>query len=196
MADYVSLPSEVRGLMDQTLILVDPGDRWLGYAQRSVCHEGDGKLHRAIAAILFDAEGHILLQKRKASLWDGYWDVTGATHPLHLESHDESYEEAAERCIVTEWGIQTPLRRELSFTYFARFAEYCENEYCVVLTGQYDGTPAYNHEHAYDLRWVDPATCLQEMQREPQRFTPWAHHTMRGVASTRPGLDQSASREW
>ena len=166
--------------MDQTLIVVDPSDHRLGYAQRSACHEGDGILHRAIVAILFDVNGLVLLQKRRASLWDGFWDVTGATHPLHLESHDESYEEAAQRCIEAEWGISTTLKREHSFTYFARFAEYCENEYCVVLAGRFEGTPAHNLEHAYDQRWVDPETCLREMRQEPDRFTPWAHHTMSG----------------
>lgn len=172
--------------MDQTLILVDPEDRWLGYAPRAACHQGDGKLHRAIAALLFNRKGQILLQERKSSLWDGYWDVTGATHPLHVGDHrDESYEEAAERCVITEWGIRIPLQRAFAFTYFSRFAEYCENEYCVLLTGLHDGRPECNPDYAYNLRWIDFAACLQEMHREPERFTPWAHLAIRGLADRR-----------
>lgn len=179
--------------MDQTLILVDPSDLWLGYAQRSVCHLGDGRLHRAIVAVLYDNEGKVLLQKRKASLWDGFWDVTGATHPLHLATHDESYEEAAERCIVSEWGVRTSLRRDGAFTYFARFEGSCENEYCVVLTGQCEKTPEINRDHAYDLRWVDLATCREEMNRDPLKFTPWAHHTLRQVTGVTTGLNSSVA---
>jgi isopentenyl-diphosphate delta-isomerase len=173
--------------VEQTLIVVDREDRWLGYLERSACHHGDGKLHRAIAALLFDSEGNILLQKRKSFLWDGYWDISGATHLLHLETHDESYEEAAERCVTTEWSIRTPLRRAFAFTYFARFAEYCENEYCVVLTGRHHGKLAYNAGYAYDYRWTDVAACHQEMREAPERFTPWAHQAMRGLRGYRGG---------
>jgi len=171
--------------VDQTLILVDAEDRLLGYAERAGCHQGDGKLHRAIAALLFNPQGQILLQERKSSLWDGYWDITGATHPLHVGDRDESYEEAAERCVVTEWGIRIPLQRAFAFTYFSRFAEYCENEYCVLLTGIHDGPLECNSDYAYSLRWIDFATCLQEMDRGPERFTPWAHLAIRGLADRR-----------
>ena len=171
--------------VDQTLILVDPEDRWLGYGPRAVCHRGDGKLHRAIAVLLFNREGQVLLQERKSSLWDRYWDITGATHPLHLEDRDESYEEAAERCVVTEWGVRIPLQRAFAFTYFSRYGESCENEYCALLTGRYDGRLEGNSDYAYSLRWIDVAACLQEMHREPERFTPWAHLALGGLADRR-----------
>ena len=110
--------------MEQTLILVDEFDNFLGYAPKSECHLGEGRLHRAIAVLLFNSRREILLQKRKSKLWDGFWDITGATHVLHHSSvsHNESYEEAARRCLGSEWNIAvSSLDRIFGFTYFERF---------------------------------------------------------------------------
>lgn len=88
--------------MEQMLVVVDGSDRVLGYTPRSLCHAGSGRLHRAVLVLLYDGQRRLLLQKRKAELWDGYWDLAGATHPLHLATHDESYESAGQRMLREE----------------------------------------------------------------------------------------------
>jgi isopentenyldiphosphate isomerase len=83
-------------------MVVTPDDAFVGYASRDECHTGQGRLHRALVGILFNGRGQILLQKRKSHLWDNFWDITAATHPLHLPSGDESYEAAMRRCLQAE----------------------------------------------------------------------------------------------
>jgi isopentenyl-diphosphate delta-isomerase len=165
--------------MEQTLILVDQHDRQLGYAPRRDCHQGEGLLHRAIVVVLVDAAGRLLLQQRRSSLWDGYWDITGATHPLHLDDRDESYLEAAQRCLADEWAVvDAPLALVTAFQYFAPFGDHCEHEYCALLTGRWERPVRLNPAHGYAQRWLAPADCRAEMAAQPAQFTPWAHLTL------------------
>ena len=54
---------------------MDDEDRELGFASKQACHEGDGVLHRAFSAFLFNDAGELLLQQRSAlkPLWPLYW---------------------------------------------------------------------------------------------------------------------------
>ena len=158
----------------QTLILVDDDDKFLGYASREDCHHGDGLRHRAIAVILHNEKGEILLQKRRSSLWDGFWDLTGATHPLHLPERDETYEESGARFLHDEWNLETPLMNLFAFTYFERFGTNCENEYCALLVGEWNSEVHFNPEFAYDMCWENINTCLEKLREKPTRYTPWA----------------------
>ncbi len=137
-----------------------------------------------------DRDERILLQKRKSALWDGYWDITGATHPLHLAAQDETYEQAAKRCLAVEWGIRIPLRRAFAFTYFARQSEHCEREHCVLLLGTHAGPVQFNPDYAYDGRWVSLSACLEHLRREPGSFTPWAQLAIDGIVSKRMMVDE------
>jgi isopentenyl-diphosphate delta-isomerase type 1 len=161
-------------IQTQQLIVVDAADSFLGYASRADCHWAQGLLHRAIALLIVNDRSEVLLQKRRNHLWDGYWDITGATHPLHLPERDESYEEAAERCLLAEWGIHAELRPAFAFTYFATHGEECENELCCLLVGRYDGPIAHVPDHAYGSRWVSLADLAAEVRSAPESFTPWA----------------------
>lgn len=158
---------------DQKLILVDGQDRVIGFAPRDRCHRRWGHRHRAIAVLLFDDQGRALLQQRRAELWDGMWDLTGATHPLHLPEGDETYEAAADRCMRDEWSVVADLQPVLAFDYFARHGESCENEHCVLFVGRALGEPRLNPFHGYAMRWTDWSTCRDEIG-QADRFTPWA----------------------
>jgi isopentenyl-diphosphate Delta-isomerase len=158
---------------DQQLMVVDAADNLVGYASRAESHRGQGLLHRAIALALVNGKGEILLQRRRNRLWDGFWDVTGATHPLHHGERDESYLEAAQRCLLTEWGAQVEVEPAFSFTYFAQHGEECEHELCCLLVGRYDGPIRHLPDHAYGARWLALADLAAELDREPDTFTPW-----------------------
>ena len=160
--------------MEQMLILVDHSDEIVGYAPRSTCHRGTGKLHRAITVFLFNSQGEVLLQRRKSRLWDGHWDIAGATHPLHYPGHDESYAEAGARCLQTEWGVRTPLEHVVGFTYYARFHRSCESEYCVLLAGHQRGIVQMNPDYAYDLCWMNCQEFQRDIAEQPSLYTPWA----------------------
>ena len=174
--------------IEQTLIVVDRDDKVLEYARRSVCHTGQGRMHRAVLVMLYNAQGQVLLQHRKHALWNNYWDLTGATHPLRLGATSETYEEATARLLKVEWGVEAPVRRLLSFTYFAQFGEACENELCVLLAGRYDGPLAPNPEHALGHRWATLAECAADLRAGTPDYTPWARIAIDRLLAEPAGL--------
>lgn len=116
-------------------------------------------------------------------LWDGFWDLTGATHPLRLGDRDETTEEATHRCLWTEWGIDAPVEEVLSFVYFARQGGHCENEYCTLFLGEFQGQVALNPEHGYEYRWAAFADCLASVALNPEQYTPWATITLERLSA-------------
>jgi isopentenyl-diphosphate delta-isomerase len=171
--------------MAETLILVDEVNTTVGYAPRQECHAGDGHLHRAIAVVLVDRAQRILLQHRKSSLWDGFWDLTGATHTLYVNGREETSIEAANRCLRSEWDLEnfdTLLNVRFAFTYFERHGEFCENEYCFLLTGHYDGPVSPNPDRAHGFRWVELDKCKEEVAESSSAYTPWARIALSRLA--------------
>jgi isopentenyl-diphosphate Delta-isomerase len=161
--------------LEQTLILVDNDDRILGYAPRSVCHTGKGKRHRAFVIALYNNKRKLLLQRRKHDLFSKRWDLTGASHPLRLRSRNESYTEAAARCVKTEFGVSGISFRKIgAFNYFAPQGKKCENEHCAVIVGRYDGQVKANRKVAYGFRWATFSETLTEIRNKPESFVMWA----------------------
>ncbi len=160
--------------MEQTLIVVDDKDNILGYAPKSECHTGKGIRHRAFVVLLYGKDKKILLQHRKHKLFDKLWDLAGASHPLHTDGKDESYIEAASRCLKNEWGIDSMNLENIgAFNYFKEDEKNCENEYCALITGEYNGELKANPETAYGFRWIDLKQLLAEIYKKPEVFTPW-----------------------
>jgi isopentenyl-diphosphate delta-isomerase len=156
------------------LMVVTPNDDLLGYVPRGECHLGRGRLHRALAGVIVNDRGQILLQKRKSRLWDNYWDITAATHPLHRVDGDEPYAAAMERCLQVEWNVTVPMEAVLAFIYYAPHGQECENEYCMLMVGRYSGPVQPHPDHAYATHWLDFAECVADLARDPERYTPWA----------------------
>lgn len=159
---------------EQMLLLCDREGRVRGQAGRSSCHAGDGLLHLAVLVIVHDQDERLLLQHRRASLWDGYWDLAGATHPLHTGASTESVEEAARRCLQQEWGIQARCAVRGAFTYFARDGDHAEHEHCVILCARHEGPVSPHPDHAYAARWADRLEVEAQMRAQPEHWTPWA----------------------
>jgi isopentenyl-diphosphate delta-isomerase len=161
--------------MEQTLIVVDDKDNILGYAPRNECHTGKGKRHRAFVVLLYGKDKKILLQHRKHKLFDKRWDLAGASHPLHIDGKDENYIEAASRCLRNEWGIENVRLEKIgAFNYFKEDGKNCENEYCALIIGKYDGELKANAETAYGFRMVSLEQLLSEVEKRPETFTPWS----------------------
>jgi isopentenyl-diphosphate delta-isomerase len=168
--------SLVRGR--QSLIVVDKEDNFLEYANRSACHLDRHLRHRAVVLFIYNDQEKILLQKRNNELFSGLWDLAGATHPLHQDDRDESYEESVLRCLKDEWGISStalpsPMTRVMAFTYFESDGDQCENEYCVLFQGQYNGPLDPNPDHVDELKWVTWPELQSELEDTPEQFTPW-----------------------
>src|SRR3989344_4363604 len=151
---------------DQILLLVDENDQFSGeYARRKECHTEKGKHHRAFIVLLEDNKGKVLLQKRKHNLWYGYWDITATSHVLHSGNHDETYQKAADRALQLEMGIpHIALKNIGGFNYYASHKENCENEYCAVLTGTYNGLVKPNKSSVYQYKWIDKEEFIANCQ--------------------------------
>ena len=167
------------------MILVDDEDNFLGYAPRGECHTGKGKRHRAFVLMLYNKDKKILLQHRKHKLFDKLWDLTGASHPLHVDGTNESYLESASRCLKTEWRIEgIKLKVVGAFNYFSQYDEHCENEHCALIIGEYNGEVKINSDVAYDFRWVSLKQILSEVKKNPENFTPWLKDAIKLLNNT------------
>lgn len=173
-------------MAEQVLILVDKKDNPSGkYAKKSRCHQGKGLHHRAFTILIYNKKGEILLQKRKHQLWDNFWDLTN-NHNLHKEDgSDETYREATQRCLKREWGIKVPLKKMFGFNYFADYGDFCENEYCSVFVGEYDGEVHPNPEVIYECKWMPLETLLKDIKTYSEKYTPWAIKALQEVEKRR-----------
>ncbi len=161
----------------QTLLVCDERGDFKGqYVEREIAHTGAGVRHLAIAVLLWNGRGEVLLQKRKHRLFDGLWDVSGATHPLHRgDQPDETPEEATTRCLEVEYGLAGVPAEEIgAFNYYAQDQERCENEHCILFIARYDGEVTASDDVAYGCQWVPLAEMIGEVERHPERYTPWA----------------------
>ena len=169
---------------NQTLILVDRRDKSLGYESKEKCHTGLGKRHRAFVTLLFDDKNRILLQRRKHRLFDGFWDLTAISHPLYINGRNEVYQQASDRALKKEMGIgHVAVDKVGAFNYFAKDGKNCENEYCAVLTGEYSGKFKPNNKEVYKAKWVGYEDFIEDIAKNPSKFTPWAKETARILAS-------------
>lgn len=169
-------------MSDQIILVVDEDGKFNGeYIPKMVGHTGKGKRHLAITVLLYNKKGEVLLQRRKHKIFDNIWDLTGATHPLHLEGGDESLEEATWRCLREEWGIREigQIRVIGEFNYFAKNGKYCENEHCAVLLGKYDGPIKIDPGVAYEFKWEDWEFLLKDIEKNPKKYTPWANEGLK-----------------
>jgi len=161
--------------MSENLILVDDKDNLLGYASRQTCHTGRGRRHRAFVTLIFDENNRVLLHRRRHKLFDGLWDMTAISHPLRINGQNETYQKASDRALFKEMGIaHVPIEKISAFNYFARDGENCENEYCAILVGHYDGDIKPNKNEVYEIEQVAFENFIKDVEKNPQKYTPWA----------------------
>lgn len=166
-----------------TIIICDNFGNPTGeYVEKEIGHNGDGQHHLAITVLLINPQGQVLLQKRKHQRFDKLWDLTGATDLYHLEDgKDETFEEATLRCLKNEYGIKEVdnLKNLGGFNYFARWNQHSENEYCVLMVGEYEGEVKMNLEAGYEYKWVNKEDFFQDIEANPHNYTPWAKEAVK-----------------
>lgn len=161
--------------MEEILVLVDELDNIKGFDTKENCHLGNGKLHRGFVIFLFDENNRILIQKRSDQklIYNGFWDVSVASHPLKKQDKIETYEEAGKRRLGEELGIyeDVPLKRVLDYVYHAPFGKYSEKEFCVLLVGEYNGEIKPNPNEIADYKYLDIRDLNKEIKKSA--YTPW-----------------------
>ncbi len=162
-------------MVEQIIQAVDEHGAFEEYIPRSIGHTGEGRRHRAITALITNTKGELLLQKRKHRLFDNIWCFSADTHPLHMTDHDENVDQAARRALKEDFDIQGayPLANMGDFTYFAKYGEYCENEYCAMMVGEYNGAIQLNPEAGYEYTWMTRADFLTDFATNPVKYAPW-----------------------
>ncbi|MXX20232.1 MAG: isopentenyl-diphosphate Delta-isomerase [Cenarchaeum sp. SB0665_bin_23] len=151
------------------LILVDGNDTPLGFAEKVACHTGNGRLHRAFTALLFDEMGRLLLTRRSPTkmLWPNKWDGTVASHPYA----GDTFVSSAQRRIPEELGVHCSLDYIFKFEYHVSDGERgSENEICGTLIGTIHDTPNPAPSEISKTQFVLPS---QIDTSKPQEYCPW-----------------------
>lgn len=157
---------------DEMLVLVDGEDCATGFLDKAAAHDGEGILHRAFSLFIFNPQGQLLLQQRAADkrLWPGFWANSCCSHPRRGETMDE----AIQRRLREELGLECVLEFLFKFQYQARYGEAgSEHELCHVFAGRSATTPCVNAAEIAAVRWIAPTDLSAEIAAYPERFTPW-----------------------
>src|SRR3989338_3470242 len=159
---------------NQTILACDDNGKFLEYIPRMEGHLGHGKRHIGITIVLLNKKGQMLLQRRKHLVFDNIWCFTADTHPLHLGERDETNEEACVRCLDREYAIKKKINFNNygKFNYFGIYKQYCENENCFLMVGEYNGKFILNPEAGYEYKWVSKEDFLKDFEENPKKYAP------------------------
>ncbi len=150
--------------------MVDEKDNQIGTGEKLKAHQ-DSKLHRAFSIFIFNSKGELLLQKRAKSKYHsgGLWSNTCCSHPRP----DQDIKKEAKRRLMEEMGIDCNLKGVFNFIYKANLGTLTEHEFDHVFVGKFDGNPKPNKEEAEDWKWIDMDELRKEIDKNPEKYTPW-----------------------
>lgn len=158
-------------LMEEQVILVNEKDEPIGLMGKMEAHE-KGLLHRAFSVFVFNSKQEVLLQQRAACKYHSpnLWTNTCCSHPRAGETNQQ----AGERRLQEEMGLQVPLQEVFSFIYKAPFDNgLTEHEYDHVLIGYSDAQPQINPEEVASWKWLSLEAIKEDILQAPERYTAW-----------------------
>lgn len=156
---------------EERVVLVNERDEELGTMGKLEAHRL-GVLHRAFSVFLFDEKGRLLVHQRADGKYHspGLWTNTCCSHPRP----GESVLEAAQRRLIEEMGIDTPLEQKFSFVYKAKFENgLTEHELDHVLFGIWYGPAKPDPQEAQDWKYIPLDELDADMERYPEHYTIW-----------------------
>ena len=167
------------------VVLVDEQDNFVGTCEKMEAHR-KGFLHRAFSVFVFDTNRRLLLQQRALEKYHcgGLWSNTCCSHPYPAEE----VLAAATRRLQEELGFTTPLTKAFDFVYRAELENrLIEHEFDHVFIGTYEGPVAPNPSEVMGVEYVHLDALAQDMEAEPERFTPWFHIAFAKILSYKMG---------
>lgn len=153
------------------VVLVDTADCVMGIMEKLEAHQ-KGMLHRAVSVFIFNQKGEWLLQQRALNKYHspGLWSNTCCTHP----QPDESYREAASRCLMEEMGMDCVLSEISPLLYKAEFDNgLTEHELDHVFIGVTDSLPLINKDEAHDWKYISYDKLQIDLWLNPTKYTVW-----------------------
>jgi isopentenyl-diphosphate delta-isomerase len=159
----------------QYLCLVDENGQFLGEEEKETCHLGDGLLHSAFLAMIFNEKNELMITRRSAQkrLWPGYWDGSVASHYYK----DKGEHETVVKRLHDEIGASSEnLEYLFKFRYQAKYEGIgSENEICDVFRVN-DIDPkdlSINCNEISEFRYVSLAHVRKDIRYNIRMYTPW-----------------------
>lgn len=161
------------------VILIDSADHVIGTMNKLEAHQ-KGLLHRAVSVFIFNQKDEWLLQQRAFNKYHspGLWSNTCCTHP----QPDESYSQAASRCLREEMGMECTLSEISPFVYKAVLDNgLTEHELDHVFIGVTDSLPTINKDEVHDWKYILYDKLQIELWLNPGKYTVWFRKKYRDV---------------
>jgi isopentenyl-diphosphate Delta-isomerase len=155
----------------EKVVLVDEDDNPTGTMEKMEAHE-KGLLHRAFSVFIFNNNGDMLLQQRAFSKYHsgGLWTNTCCSHPREGEATIE----AAHRRLQEEMGFDCEIKKAFDFIYKKELDKgLTEHELDHVFIGEFEGEFRFNPEEVNAVAYVPVQEVLDEVVRNPQKYTEW-----------------------
>jgi len=153
------------------VVLVDELDNEVGTLEKMEAHR-KALLHRAVSVFVMNKKGEWLMQRRALHKYHsaGLWTNTCCTHPYP----GESYQDAAQRRLKEEMGMNCSLRQAFSFVYKAELENgLTEHELDHIFIGVTDELPLINEEEVCAYEYVKYRHLVDDVALCPDKYTAW-----------------------
>ena len=162
---------------DEMLILTTEEGTPIGTATRKECHEGAGKTHWALLAIIKRSNGTIIAARRssKKSVFPNIWDASVATHVLK----GDTPESAAKRETKEELGMDVDFKVIGAYFYTDGDGDYSENEYCTLLIGESDAIVDPLEDEVSEIEELTFAQLQEKIQADPPSYSKWLREAIK-----------------
>jgi isopentenyl-diphosphate delta-isomerase len=167
-------------IQERRVVIVDRDGTPIGATTRAEAEQQGLARHVSQVFLLRRTEQALeLLQQRRAAnvSYPNAWHDTASGH---RDEDDADPEIAALRELEEEMGITgVPLRAEGGYySEDMTSTGQVRRRYTSVFSGLFEGTPNPDPAEVADYRWVQLQTLLEEMKREPAKFSP---NFLRGI---------------
>jgi isopentenyl-diphosphate Delta-isomerase len=156
---------------ENQVILVDINNIALGTMEKIEAHK-KALLHRAISVFICNSKGEWLLQRRALDKYHsgGLWTNACCSHPFPGESNNE----AAQRRLMEEMGINCQLNELFSFIYKEDLDnELTEHEFDHVFLGISDAKPIIDPAEVMEWKYINFSYLQEDIENNPANYTVW-----------------------
>jgi isopentenyl-diphosphate delta-isomerase type 1 len=150
--------------MNEYFYVVDEDDNVIGKATREECHASNGLIHRSAYVFVLNDKNELFLQKRSLSkdLYPGHYTGSATGHV----EYGEDYEEAAQRELKEELGIDAPMKKVCKFKSFSEI----EKEISVLFICQHKGPFKINRKEISEGIFMNIDEIRKNLEAGEKKF--------------------------